>query len=98
MGSLTVEGHDVVGRTLSGANELTACAGCFKTKAREDLAAMPFEPGAGSLGTGFFVRVQSNGDGESFQIFRTSSLQSVVDGKHAALAVAAARGRRRGRL
>ena len=90
VGSLTVEGHDVVGRTLSGANELTACAGCFKNQSAGRFSSDALEPGAGSLGTGFFVRVQSNGDGESFQIFRTSSLQSVVDGKNTALAVAAA--------
>ena len=90
MGSFTVEGYDVVGRTLSGADELTAGAGCFKNQSAGRFGGDALEPGAGSLGAGFFVRVQSNSDGESFQIFRTSSLQSVVDGKHAALAVAAA--------
>ena len=90
MGSFTVEGYDVVGRTLSGADELTAGAGCFKNQSAGRLGCNVSEPGARSAGTGFFVRVQSNSDGESFQIFRTSSLQSVVDGKNTALAVAAA--------
>ena len=90
VGSFTVEGYDVVGRTLSGADELTAGAGCFKNQSAGRFGGDALEPGAGSLGAGFFVRVQSNSDGESFQIFRTSSLQSVVDGKNTALAVAAA--------